>query len=96
MNSFVIEAEVLTRGVFCLFCFVFLGLYKKFKPGELLQVTCLPGGACVWPPTAASANINHIRELTAHLLTLDSRSLFTVDRMVLCKFEMKLISLKGC
>lgn len=96
MNSFVIEAEVLTRGVFCLFCFVFLGLYKKFKPGELLQVTYLPGGARVWPPTAASANINHIRELTAHLLTLDSRSLFTVDRMVLCKFEMKLISLKGC
>ena len=65
MNSFVIEAEVLTRGVFCLFCFVFLGLYKKFKPGELLQVTCLPGGARVWPPTAASANINHIRELTS-------------------------------
>ena len=79
-----------------MFCFVFLGLYKKFKPGELLQVTCLPGGAHVWPPTAASANINYLREPTALLLTLDSRSLFTVDRMVLCKFEIKLISLKGC
>lgn len=77
-------------------CFVFLGLYKKSKPGELLQVTRLAGGARVWPPTAASANINHIREPIALLLTLDSRSLFTVDRMVLCKSEIKLISLKGC
>lgn len=50
----------------------------------------------MWPPPAASAHMNHIREPIALLLTLDSRSLLTVDRMVLCKFEIKLISLKGC